>query len=171
MSDTWRTAEQLRQDFDDAFAEAVHGETEPREDFLAIRLGGDAHAIRLADIASLLPLTVVARLPSPLPELLGITGLRGAIVPVYDLRALLGYDASDPPRWLVIAAAWPVALAFDTFEGHVRVARGASARRRPNEPSRRHIHEVLRTPEQVRPVVSMTSILETIKTMVQQGVA
>ena len=170
MTGASRTAAQLRQDFDRSFAEAVHGETEPQEDFLAIRLGGDAHVIRLTDIASLLPLRALTRFPSPLPQLLGITGLHGAIVPVYDLRALLGYAASDPPRWLVIAAARPVALAFDAFEGHLRLARGASAQRARTEPSRRHVHEVLRTGELVRPVVSTASVLETIKTMVQQGV-
>jgi chemotaxis signal transduction protein len=170
MSGASRTAGQLRQDFDRSFGAAVHGETEPEEDFLAIRLGGDAQAIRLAEIACLLPLGAVTRFPSPLPELLGIMGLRGAIVPVYDLRALLGYSASDSPRWLIIAAAWPVALAFDTFEGHMRLARAASAQPLRIEPSRRHVHEVLRTPQLFRPIVSMASILETIRIMVQQAV-
>jgi len=33
------------------------------------------------------------------PELLGIMGFRGAMVPVYDLRALCGYAAGAAPRW------------------------------------------------------------------------
>jgi purine-binding chemotaxis protein CheW len=168
MSDASRTAAQLRQAFDQSFAEAVHTRTEPQEDFLAIRLGGDAHAIRLADVAHLLPLTSLTRFPSPVAELLGIIGFRGAIVPAYDLGALLGYAAQDRPRWLVIAAARPIALAFDTLEGHLRLTRGAGAQQRDAEPSRRHVQEVLRANEQVRSVVAMVSILATIRTAVQQ---
>ena len=169
MNGATRTAAQLRQDFDGSFAKPLHGETEPQEDFLAIRLGADAHAIRLADIANLLPLTALTRLPGPIPELLGITGFRGAIVPVYDLGALLGYAAQEQSRWLVIAAAGSVALAFDAFEGHLRLARSASAPQHSTESSRRHVQEVLRTSDRVRPVVSVASILETIKTMAQQS--
>jgi chemotaxis signal transduction protein len=169
MSGESRTAAQLRQDFDRSFAEPPRGEIEPQEDFLAIRLGADAHAIRLADIGSLLPLTALTRLPSPVPELLGITGFRGAIIPVYELGALLGYAAQELPRWLVIAAAAPVGLAFDVFEGHLRLAREASASRHGTESLRRHVQEVLRTSDRTRPVVSIASILEAIKTMVQQS--
>jgi chemotaxis signal transduction protein len=63
--------------------------------------------------------------PGPLPELLGIVGLRGAIVPVYDLRLLLGHTPAGPPRWLVLAAGGQVALAFDHLEGHIVVAADA----------------------------------------------
>lgn len=169
MSGASRTAAQLRQAFDRSFAEPLHGATEPQEDFLAIRLGGDAHAIRLVDIANLLPLIALTRFPSPVPELLGITGFRGVIVPVYDLGALLGYAAQEPPRWLVFAAAGPVALAFEAFEGHLRLARSARAPQHGADSSPRHVQEVLRTSDQIRPVVSVASILETIKTMVQQS--
>jgi len=169
VNDASRTAAQLRQDFDGSFAEAPHGEREAREDFLAIRLAGDAHAVRLADVACLLPLTSLTRLPSPVSELIGIIGFRGAIVPAYDLGALLGYAAQDPPRWLMIAAARPAALAFGAFEGHLRLARGAGAPQPGTEPARRHVRDVLRTPEGVRPVVSIESVLETIETIVQQG--
>ena len=82
MSNASRTAAQLRQDFDQSFAEAVHDQAEPREDFLAVRLGDDAHAIRLADITNLLQLTALTRIPSPVPELLGSAGFRGTVVPV-----------------------------------------------------------------------------------------
>ena len=115
------TAAQLRRAFDQSFAEAARTETAALVDFLAIRQGADPHALRLADIAHVLPLSTITRFPSQLPELLGVIGFRGAIVPVYDLRMLLGYVRQEPARWLVITAAWPLALAFDAFDGHVRV--------------------------------------------------
>lgn len=169
MSGVSRTAAQLRQDFDHSFAEAVRSETEPKEDFLAIRLGGEEHTIRLDEIANLLPLAALTRFPGPLAELLGVIGFRGVIVPVYDLRALLGYAAQDMPNWLVITKAQPVALAFDAFDGHLRQSRASSARQADTETARRHVQELLRTGEHVRPVVSIASVLETINALVQQA--
>ena len=52
----------------------------------------------------------------------GIAGFRGASLPVYDLQACSAIRARQTPRWLVIAAAAPVALAFEAFEGHLRVS-------------------------------------------------
>ena len=164
------TAAQLRRAFDQSFAEAALTETATLVDFLAIRLGADPHALRLADIAHVLPLSTITHFPSQLPELLGVIGFRGAIVPVYDLCMLLGYVRQEPARWLVITAAWPLALAFDAFDGHVRVPREASARRTGTEHSRRHVQEVLHVNDTVRPVVSLASVLETIKASVQQAI-
>ena len=156
----------LRRAFDRSFAEAPHTETAQLEDFLAIRLGLDPHVIRLVEIASLLPLRRVTPLPSAVPELLGITGSGDAIVPVYDLRALLGYPTGDPPRWMVIAAAMPVALAFDAFDGHLRHPREIRVDPAGAEPSRQQ--EVLRTQGLVRPVVPVASILANIKSRATQ---
>ena len=171
MSGEYRTAAQLRQAFDCSFAEPAHIDREPHEDFLQTRVGAHLHLFRLVDIASLLPLETLTQFPTPLSELLGMTVSHGVIVPVYDLHALLGYPASDAPRWLVIAAARPVALAFGAFEGHLRLARSTGAQRGSAQPSRQHVLEVLNAEGLARPVVSMASILKTIETMVQRGVA
>jgi len=160
-------AAEMRQAFDRSFAEAPRGETARFDDFLAIRLGTDPHVLALADIARLLPLTTVTRLPSGIRELLGIVGISGAVVPVYDLRALLGYPAADPPRWMVITATMPVGLAFDAFEGQFRHRRetGAAA----VTPETLRAREVLRTAGESRPIVPMASILATIKSLARDG--
>ena len=67
-------------------------------------------------------------MPTPVTGLLGLAGLRGAMVPVYDLRALLGVNPVDEPRWMVTAAAATVAFAFDGFDGHLRLDPSAIAR-------------------------------------------
>jgi chemotaxis signal transduction protein len=162
------TAAQLRRAFDQSFAEAALTEAVALEDFLAIRLGADPHALRLVHIAHVLPLSTITRFPSPVAELMGVIGFRGAIVPVYDFRMLLGYARQEEsPGWLVIAAAWPLALAFDAFDGHLRVPREASARHASAEHSRRHVQEVLHINDTVRPIVSLPSVIETIRTSVQ----
>lgn len=162
-------AEELRQAFDRSFAEAVTEEA-PLEDFLAIGVGTDPYAIRLAEISALLADKPITRLPSPVPELLGIAGFRGAIVPVYDLRALLGYSVASPPRWVTIIAGTPVALAFDAFDGHLRLPRESRVPEGRVEPTRQHVREVLRAAGVVRPIVHLASVVETIKWQTQPGV-
>lgn len=172
------SAAQLRHDFDQSFAQAPQEAPEAAgsEDYLAIRLGADPHALRLAEIASLAPLAALTRVPGPCPELLGLIGSRGRLVPVYDLRALLGYAApalprqapggppgtQGLPRWQVVLAAQPVALAFDGFEGHLRLPRQAAAA--DSGQTHRHVREVLHAgPAGVRPIVSLESVLEVIR--------
>lgn len=156
-------ASALRLDFDRSFAEPPPAPAPPLEDFLAIRVGTDPYAVRLAEVARLLVDGAVTRLPTPAPELLGITSFRGAIVPVYDLRALLGYPVAETPRWLAIAAQVPVALAFDAFDAHLRLSREASAPSAGGEPAREHLRGVLRADDRVCPIVDVRSILEAIK--------
>jgi len=168
MNNTSRTAAQLRHDFDSAFAEAAREATQAQDDFLAIRIGADTHALRLAEIVHLMNLTAWTPLPGPLPAMLGVIGFRGAIVPVYDLRLLLGYPAQEPPRWSVVVGDPPVALAFDAFEGHLRLAQAAHVRQADGEAARRHVRELLHTGDMIRPVVAVASLLEAIKTMVKQ---
>jgi purine-binding chemotaxis protein CheW len=159
-------AAEMRLAFDRAFAEAPRGEA-LFDDFLAIRLGADPHAVAIADIARLLPRKTVTRLPSRTHELLGVAGIAGAIIPVYDLRALLGYPITEAPRWMVIAAALPVALAFDSFDGQFRHPRDIAAPGAIPEASRPH--EVLRVANTSVPVIPVASILATIKSLARNG--
>lgn len=163
-------AEELRRAFDQSFAESALVKQAPLEDFLAIGVGTDPYAVRLAEVSTLLADRPITRLPSPIPELLGIAGFRSAIVPVYDLRALLGYSVGSAARWLMIAAAMPVALAFDAFDGHFRLPLEARERESRNEPARQHVREVVRAASVVRPVVHLASVLEEIKKRAQPGV-
>jgi purine-binding chemotaxis protein CheW len=112
----------LRRAFDRTFA--ASSAAQPLfEDLLAVRVAGDAFALRLRDVAELVAGLLVVPLPSATPHLLGLAGLRGGVVPVFSLATLLG--AAGPtgaPRWAVLCrAAEPFALAFDAFEGHLRL--------------------------------------------------
>ena len=160
-------AAEMRQAFDRTFAEAPRSETALFDDFLAIRLGADPHVVALADIARVLPRQTVTRMPSRIHELLGVAGIAGAIIPVYDLRALLGYPTTNAPRWMVIAAAMPVALAFDGFDGQFRHPRDIVASAAASEPSRPR--EVLRIANTSLPVVPVATILATIKSLACDG--
>lgn len=134
-ADLPRRLAELRQAFDRSFVEPPRPALAEFEDLLAVRIGTDPYAVRLAATAGLVADRPVTRLPGAPPELLGVAGLRGAVVPVYDLGTLLGRPraatASDAaPRWLVlVAGSPPVAVAFDRLDGHLRVPRNAIAER------------------------------------------
>jgi purine-binding chemotaxis protein CheW len=54
-------------------------------------------------------------------SLLGLVGLRGAIVAVHDLGALLGVTTDRSAPWLLVARQAPIALAFQGLERHLKV--------------------------------------------------
>jgi len=164
-----RSAE-LRRAFDRSFAEAPVTRATELDDLLDIRVALDAYAIRLDHVTGVFADKPVTPLPGSFPELLGIAGFRGAIVPVYDLRTLLGYPRGGSQRWLILTAGETrIALAFDQFEGHTRVERTAIAEEGEGETQRHHVSEVVRTATQVRPIVHLPSILEVIRKRARQG--
>ena len=108
--------------FDRAFAAPLRADAAAKHDLLAIRVGARTLRHALSEIAGLFADRKITRVPGSNAALLGIAGFRGAIVPVYSLPdAARAFRQRSAPRWLVIAAAAPVALAFDAFEGHLRV--------------------------------------------------
>jgi purine-binding chemotaxis protein CheW len=161
------SAARLRRDFDRAFAEPPRVRRGPSLDLLAIRLRGEPYALHLAGIAGLFADKPVTRLPTGVPEFLGIAGFRGNVVPVCDLRALLGYAGDDAARWLVVLAARPVALAFDGFDGYLRLPRESIAQ--STAPSQTHVSELAReTGGALRSLVDLDSVLAAIRRRARQ---
>jgi chemotaxis signal transduction protein len=155
-------AEELRSAFDRAFAAAPEGDVETTCDLLTIRVGGDAYALRLAEVGGLFVDRVVTPLPTLVPELVGIAGFRAALVPVYDLRTLLGYPPGEAGRWLVSTAGeQPVGFSFEKFEAHLRIRQEDLAA--DDSHARRHVRQIARTSDGARPVVQLSSVLEVIK--------
>lgn len=112
----------LRGAFDRAFAEPERGAAPAAVDFLEIRVAEQAYLLRLEQVASLHAERKLVRVPSPRPELLGLFGLRGSVVPTYHLGRLLGRAAGLAPRWVAVARApEPFAIAFEHFEAYLRL--------------------------------------------------
>ncbi len=112
-------ADDLREAFDRGFAAAPATARPPQHELLRIELAGEPHVIPLAAIDSIHVDLPIVPVPATSTTLLGVIAVRGAIVPVYDLRGLLGLATARPPRWLAIAGT--SAYAFDGFEGHLAV--------------------------------------------------
>ncbi len=165
-------AAEMRAAFDRGFAEPLSLDVTVRENLLAIEVGTESCAIRLSDVTGLFVGKKITRVPGGDASLIGIAGFRGAIVPVYGLRTLLG-QSGDPsaaaaPRWLVVAKAAPVALAFDGFAGQLRVLPDAILPRQARAETRSYIRDFVQTQApavqtQVLPILHLPSILDAIK--------
>lgn len=116
-------ATQLRAEFDHAFAQPHPPELPPQQDLLVIRVAEHEYAVDLEQVASLQADRKIVPLPSPHAKLLGLVGMRGSVLPVYDLRQLLGYPRGlTSPRWVLsVRAPAPFALAFELLEAHLRL--------------------------------------------------
>jgi chemotaxis signal transduction protein len=155
----------MRRAFDQAFAMAPTAAIDEFEDLLAVRVGGDALAIRVRAISGLAACRKIVPLPSRIPALLGIAAIRGGVVPIYSLAHLLGYrPGSKPPSWLALCGdPEPMGLGFEEFEGFLRVRRGdVHPAQAADDPKGRAI-EVVRSEKHVRPLVDVPSTLERIK--------
>jgi chemotaxis signal transduction protein len=159
LSGVAQRAAELRSAFDRAFAAPLRADTKAKQDLLAVRIGPEPCAVRLREVASLLVDRRITRLPTSDAALIGVAGFRGAIVPVYSLLALFGHPSAPAPRWLVIAANAPVALAFDLFEGHLRVPADAILPQQSHAHMRGYAPEFFRAADVVRPILCLTSII------------
>jgi chemotaxis signal transduction protein len=161
----------FRRGFDQAFATAPITSVETFEDLLAVRVAGDAYALRVREITGLVASGKIVPLPSKRSELLGIAGNRGSLVAVYSLAALLGYRAdSKPTPWLALAGgSEPIGLGFEAFEGFLRVRSGDMHEARPTEGARPHVGEVVLAGNQSLRVVDIASTIATLE--VRSGTA
>jgi chemotaxis signal transduction protein len=161
--DLAKAAAQLRAAFDDAFAKDQLRNEEARVDVLAIRVAEQPYALRLAEVLAVHEGRKLVPVPTPAPSLLGLVGLRGSVVPIYDLRVLLGHAAGPLPSWFVLVrAASPIGVAFDALEAHLRLPQtclvGASA----SEGAGRFTPGSVVTPSGPRPLIHLPSLVESI---------
>jgi chemotaxis signal transduction protein len=149
--------------FDQAFASRPSARSEETEDLLLVRIGGDPYALRSREMTGLSTGKKIAPLPSGRPELVGIVGIRGSLLPVFSLAVLLGYGAHPASsRWLAFSrGAAPLGLAFQEFEGFAR-ARSADMHAADGVSARRHVRAVARFGEVARPIVDIASTIEVI---------
>lgn len=135
------------------------------ESLIGLRISGDAYALRIAEITSLCTDRKIVSLPAALSGLLGVAGIRGAIVPVYSIAALLGYrDDPTHVRWLALCGIEePIAFAFSGFEGYTRVLQSQLHPAEKNDAARTFVTHVARTEQMVRAVVSIPLFRQAIQ--------
>lgn len=154
---------ELRRAFDDSFAVTPPSGTEETEDLLCLRIRGDRYALRVREMAGVAPAGRVVPLPSRIPELLGVTGHRGSLVPVYSLAGLLGYELGrETPRWLALVGDHdPLALALGELEGFQRIPRGDL--HLPGREPGKHVDQFARSGSILRAILKVASIVAVVK--------
>lgn len=158
-------AAQLREAFDRSFAESPRTGVVAVHDLLAIRVGTHRYVVRLAELSGLTADKKVTRVPSPMPALRGIASFKGTVLPVYDLGMLLGRQQAAAPRWIFVTAVTPVALAFEGFDGYLRVPAEDIVSQERAEAHVRHVREVVQAGGLAQPLISLASVLESIRSL------
>jgi purine-binding chemotaxis protein CheW len=84
--------------------------------FLTFEVGAELYALRTDEVSEVLQVPAVARVPQGPPALLGVANLRGTVLPVASLRALLGKEAAPgvQGRAIVLDVGAPVAIVVDS---------------------------------------------------------
>ncbi|HLU68713.1 MAG TPA: chemotaxis protein CheW [Kofleriaceae bacterium] len=85
----------------------------PLRNVIVFALGSARYAVELRWVREVLTLGHVTPVPRSPPAILGVVNVRGAIVPVLDLEALLGGRAPEAP---VAAAAGESAILLEVEE-------------------------------------------------------
>lgn len=155
----------LRRAFDQTFAVPPPRQGEETEDLLAIRIAGDPCAIRLREIDGVATDRRIVPVPGRSPDCLGVAGIRGTPVPVFDLALLLGFPAGgESARWLVLSGREDlIALAFGAFEGFLRLPTSSFQSAATTQAQQRRAGIAIRTEDGVRAVVSIAEIVRSIR--------
>jgi chemotaxis signal transduction protein len=157
---------ELRTVFDGARALPFSsGAEEQTESLLAIRVSRDAYALKVSEISGLVTDRKIVPVPSSVSEFLGLAGIRGALIPVYSLAALLGYPKDETKaRWLALCGnEEPFALAFNEFERYLRLSHANLHAAEQKDFARTYVRHVARTNDMVRAVISIPLIREAIQ--------
>lgn len=157
--------EKLRHEFDLSFTQMPREQTETPNNFLGIYLGKDALAIRATDIAGIYADRRIVPMPSSAPTFLGVSRFRGLVTPVYDLAALLGYQNTPTPRWLVLVRlddTESIAFAFEKFDSFFS-ANQSNVISTAQEKTRTHLSDAVRIGDFTRPIIHLPSLLAQLR--------
>jgi purine-binding chemotaxis protein CheW len=89
------------------------------ENLLIFQLAGESFALRLASVAEIIRLPDLAHMPLVPPSLLGLANLRGIVLPVISLRALLqlpDIEANEQTRVIVMRGDAAVGFVVDRVD-------------------------------------------------------
>lgn len=153
----------LRRAFDEAFAAPVVHQAADLATLIAIRVAGQPFALRATEIAALAKSRRILPVPSRVPQLLGLAGIRGVLVPVYDLAAILGLPRANEPQWFVLTERdAQLALAVEEIERLVEI-RKTDLVADPPSSSGGHVRQLARIGEETRAVIDIPAVVETIR--------
>lgn len=106
--------------------EAAAGEAQDEElEFLSFSLGEEAYAIPVKDVREVLRVRTLTSVPNAPAHILGVTSLRGAVLPVIELSTRLGLaptERNEKTRIVVVGTdEEDVGLVVDRVTGVLRI--------------------------------------------------
>lgn len=154
----------MRRSFDEGFAPKPAVFEEGLMRLLLIRVAGEPLAFKTVDITAVARIGHILPLSSRIPELLGITAIRGVLVSVFDLAALLGFDSGGArPRWVALTRGdAAIAMAFDDIEGQCAVP--ANGLFNTQESMDQNLMKLMRIENATRAVADMPAIVDALRT-------
>jgi purine-binding chemotaxis protein CheW len=110
----------------DSPAERARGEAEVREiEMLSFRLSGEAYAVFVEDVREVLKVRDLTQVPNAAGYILGVTSLRGRMLPVMDLCTRLALKPAERDEKARIVVVSPdeedVGLLVDRVTGVIKV--------------------------------------------------
>ncbi len=160
-----RTAD-LRRAFDASFAVPVAvDEQHDRQCLIEIEISGEPYALPLEELSGVRPLDGLVPLRGGHSALLGITGIRGEAVAVFDLAVLLDRSSAEAASWLALVrddAGALLGIAFAGTVGWLEAARDALATIDTQRGRHAHVARVLRAEPRTLPVLDVASIVAAI---------
>ena len=129
--------EELRQSFDLTFQQPLVERGQELVHLLIVRIGIARFALKVADLAGLARAQTVVPIPGADSGLLGIAGLKGRMVAVYSLAAMIGSPElrTEPNRWMVLCRCEKeIALGFTAVTGTMMVPRAELSPVSPGAP-------------------------------------
>jgi chemotaxis signal transduction protein len=155
---------ELRESFDRSFALPRADTSRSFVGMVAIRVSKGQYALRIDELADVQSACKVVPLPRARSEMIGLAGIRGRLVAVYSLAALLGHGDTKGWNWLAICnSGQSLALAFDDLEGYLQAPKADLYPAAEVDGTRAHVGEVLRSDNVTRIVVSTSSIIAMLR--------
>jgi purine-binding chemotaxis protein CheW len=162
----------LRKAFDESFAIRPGERNQNVEGLLVLRVSGVSYAVKLREIKGLFRKKKISPVPGPVPELLGFAGIKGILVPVYSLAALLGRGQENcDSKWFVLCQSSEAAffaLAVEEFEGYVDVAYSNITSDAVPSAKPRTFHQVARINDTSRVIVDIPTVLSLIQARIKK---
>jgi chemotaxis signal transduction protein len=158
----------LRQHFDHAFTLPFAEQGAPQVKVLGVGIRGRSFSIALLQLGGVHRRPKITAVPSLVPEMLGVAGIRGVLVPVYDLGALIGLPPRSDSSWIALAQDKSVGLAFDEFLGHSTMDSRIYEQATPDATGLTRIPEL---EVGSRPIVNVPALIDLIVRRAERSVA
>jgi chemotaxis signal transduction protein len=159
-----RRVGELKTAFDGAFALPAQPPAVDAPRVLLLTVGDTPCVVAVEECAGVVPAGAIVRLPSTTSAFRGLTTVRGAVLPVYDLATLLGLEPHPVARpWLLLAAGLhPVAFLAGSVDGYASVPASVSASGVVTAATTSHALNVLTIEGTARRLVALGRIVKSI---------